>query len=187
MSGSSGHPARVLFDTNFVPGLLQTIVLEEHARDSEITEGPDEVGRFFESAGCPSVAQLITRLEQKRSKGIALTCIGSGSIDLNRIVDDPESCNVETAFSSEKGFQELYFGIKRLSINPVEWLVYLARGFDRVPVELRPTFDSVVQDLVAFDAAIDSSKARTVSEESLEQRPFSELLDEISPTDTTKQ
>lgn len=176
MSGSGEHPARILFDCNFVPGLLQRIVLEEHSKSPEIVEYVETVKSVYEWADCHNVVLLIEHLVAKDADGMGISVIGSGSIDIAGLI------NEASTLADAQQLQELYLGIVVLSIDPIGWLTYLSRGFDQVPIELRPSFDLVCESFLAFDRAIaDGSAITSMDEPDLVQPSIQELLDETFP------
>lgn len=175
MSGSGEHPARILFDSNFVPGLLQRIVLEEHSKSPQVVEDVETVKSVYAEAGCHNVVLLIQHLAAKDADGMGVAVIGSGSIDIAGLINETSS------LGDALQLQELYLGIAVLSIDPVEWLTYLARGLDRVPPELYPAFDLVCDSFLAFDREHDDPTIMLIDEPDLVQRPIQELLDEAFP------
>ncbi len=132
------HPARCLFDDTTGPGIISRIVDEQWRRDPGALEPPPEVLKdIWRPFKCFNVLRLIDRIRKQR-----IIKIGSGSIDLDRATERNSS------WKNAARFQHLYIGNPRKGISPLRWLLFLARGFDAVPITLRPTFNNIIGNLL---------------------------------------
>ena len=85
MSASTEHPARPLFDSNFVPGILTRVVLEEHAREPEIDTCSESLKEGFATLQCANVGRIIDSIERDRRAGRAILQIGRGAIEIKGV------------------------------------------------------------------------------------------------------
>jgi hypothetical protein len=143
MSASIDHPARILFDSNWAPGLLRTLVENEHALRPDLTHSPSEIVTLFETAGLPALAQMVLWLMTDEGADIAI--LGSGSIDLDQVTQG------EFTIESALRLQELYIGNARLEIKPLAWLSYLAQRVEEIPHETRGTLDRVMGEFLRIN------------------------------------
>ena len=134
---NAGHPARVLFSTGFVPGLLETLVLQEHElHPVRVVDMKTMKERYLEY-GCDGVVHLIQYIHSEKKKGRVIQQIGSVSIDLNHLMQQ------EHVVDASRELQQFYIGSVRMSILPLQWLQYLSKRLHAVPRELLPTLDEV--------------------------------------------
>jgi len=138
MTATAGHPSRFLFDSNFVPGLLTNLVLEEHNNNASIIIDIEMVKQDFVTAGCQSLALLVEYAVSAPN----VSQFGSGCIDLDGVMAGPFS--LENALR----IQELYIGIVRYGITPLQWLAYLAHRIEDVPKDHRGTLESLCAELI---------------------------------------
>ncbi len=149
MSASNEHPGRPLFDSNWNPGLLRTLVETEHARKPVASPNLQAIRKVFILGRVPALAQLAAYIASKEG----LVQIGSGSIDLDGVAKG------EFTLDAARRLQELYVGDLKLGITPLAWLGYLAARFDEVPQELRRTLEAVVSEMNRIN---ESKRAGTV-------------------------
>jgi len=141
VSATAEHPARVLFDSNFNPGLLTSLVLEEWRKEPDITVDGSTLHQVYVGRSCTNAAKLVDFFVSYE-KGGRIQTFGSGSIDIDG------STRGEFTWEKAMRFQELYIGIKRYRISPLQWLAYLARRIDDVPENLLPAFDMVMGEFL---------------------------------------
>ena len=144
MSATAEHPARILFDSNWVPGLLETLVREEWNKNPNVVVEVEQMFQIYLSKNCTKIVKLVEHLISCEKRNCMPIVIGSGSIDLNGVTEKKPTL---TAMLS---LQEIYIGSRARSISPLQWLWYLAQRLEEVPDHLLPTFDMVCGSFVAI-------------------------------------
>ncbi len=167
MSASTGHPARVLFDSNYVPGMVTKLVLRRLEEQPGATFDPDRVADRFTELQCHGLAKLTEYLAEHPN----LKEIGTGSIDLEGVTHGP------VTLEALSRLQELYIGIPKRDVSPVTWLGYLADGMEEIPLDLRPILDAIANELAHIST---KTRVGTVSDsfdEHFETKPYNALFD----------
>lgn len=141
MSAQTEHPATEYLGRNFTSGLLVQWIKEEHTRDPIDHCDVQKLIELYESVQMHNVVRLIQRIEAELAQGMQLLEIGSGTIGLGQTL--PEEVTVEAITN----LSELYIGIPRLHITPINWLAYLSRRIYDIPGPVRKTIDIVVGEV----------------------------------------
>lgn len=131
-----------LFDSVEGVGLATEIVLSEYeVWINSQYDLPDyrEVRRFFEEKDCSGLVSIVEFLE----KNPKCTQVGSGSIDLSGVSEETFSVQRSRTLS------RIRIGFCEIGVTPLMWLIFLSRGFDRIPNDLWEGFDSIIAQLVS--------------------------------------
>ena len=132
---------RLAFNSNGRPGLIQTIVTEELAKNSTEVEKQELISRFMKYE-CAHVAALV-----EMACDMGLEEIGSSCIDLLGVAQGPFS------FENAMSLQEIRIGSRRNHITAFLWLSALSGGFERLSPEQQKIFDEICKDFVRLNSA----------------------------------
>ncbi len=132
---------RLAFNSNGKPGLIQTIVTEELAKNSTGAKKEEVISRFTEY-GCEHVVALVEMVCDMNIEEI-----GSSTIDLLGVAQGPFS------FENAISLQEIRIGSRKNHISAFLWLSALSGGFGRLSPEQQKIFDEICKDFVLFKSA----------------------------------
>lgn len=137
------------FEGTHGKGLIDEIVFSEQKKEALSVIDPKSLEKFFSDLGWSGIAEMIHFIaEAPKEKSIAE--IGSHCIDFYGITKGPFS------FQNARLFVGITIGSKKKGISPLEWLTYLARGFDRLSKLQKSGFNDFCKDIAKIEAQIAS-------------------------------
>lgn len=164
----------------WVMGLLPSIAEEQRKKSgTRFKKGMffkeidvDKLKAFYTAQDCAGMDALIDALQLPANRG--LVYFGSSSIRLANVIPD----KIQTFFDGTVSF---YIGNRSKNISPLQWLVHLARGFEKVPPKMRPVLGGVAASLAEMLCA--TASAAPVDLDEPDERPrrnFSEIIDDLT-------
>lgn len=151
---------RLAFEGTHGRGLINEIVWSEYEKERVSELDAQKLADFFSSLKCNGVVKFIDTINVPHEKGL-FEC-GSHSIDFYGVTKGAFS------FENAMSFVSLMIGSRKKQVTPLEWLSYLARGFDRLSEVQRSGFNDVCNDFGKLNEAVASGKGlRTMSPEEL--------------------
>lgn len=131
-------------------GLINGIVFSEYEKERVIEVNPQKLAKFFSSFKCGGVARLINSISIPDE--IMRDEFGSHSIDFYGVTKGPFS------FENAMSLVGITMGSRKKQISPLEWLSYLAKGFDRLSDIQKSGFNDVCEDFALLNEALASGK-----------------------------
>lgn len=142
---------RLAFDgTPHGQGLLSKIVFSEHERQKITAVDTGLLKETFSSFNCSGIVHLIDTIDTPREA--EMTEFGSHCIDFLGVVDGPFS------FENAMSLVGIMIGSHRKKISPLEWLSYLAKGFDRLSEIQKEGFDVLCEDFAKLNETLASGE-----------------------------
>ena len=127
-------------------GLLTaiTVVLPEHGRSFKKglfwqKADTEALKKHFAQNDLPLLAERMSFLQGKHEQGH--TQFGSSSLDPSELMGE----EVAVPFGISRRSVSLMIGAPFKRISMMQWLVFLARGIDRIPKKMRPVLDASVE------------------------------------------
>lgn len=168
------------FEYFWVMGLLPSIAEEQRKKvGTKFKKGlffknidVDKLKAFYTAQDCAGMDALIDALQTPSNRG--LVYFGSGSIRLAELI--PEK--IPTLFDGTVSF---YVGDRTNNISPLQWLVHLARGFEKVPPKMRPVLGRVAQSLADMLKATANAVPANIDEiDELPKRSLSDIVGDLT-------
>lgn len=151
---------RLAFEGPHGRGLINEIVWSEYEKERISETNAQNLSDLFSSLKCEGVVRFINTVNVPSEKGLFEW--GSHSIDFYGVT--------KGAFSFENAMSlvGLMVGNRKKKVTPLEWLSYLARGFDRLSEIQRSGFNDFCNDMAKLNEALESGKGvRTMTPEEL--------------------
>lgn len=134
------------FEGSHGRGLINEIVWSEYEKERVSELDTQKLAELFSSFKCDGIVKFIDTINVPSERG--LTECGSHSIDFYGVT--------KGAFSFENAMSlvGLMIGSQKKKVTPLEWLSYLARGFDRLSEIQRSGFNDVCNDMAKLNEAL---------------------------------
>lgn len=132
---------------------------------------------FFEERQCQDTVKFIQFLASPDAVGLMET--GSGSVDLDGALDDPNLSESERLHALMFKTYAIYVGSKDGSVTPLEWMELLTESFDKIESKRQARLDKAFGEMLAMRTApvvgevtiVDEHGVRHVSaEEAMKER-----------------
>ena len=141
---------RYAFDGTHGQGLINKIVFSEYEKEKISNPDPQKLADYFSSINCGGIARLINTIN---IPGEATPHeFGSHSIDFYGVTDGSFS------LSNAATLVGVTIGNRRENISPLEWLSYLAKGFEGLSELQRSGFNDVCEDFANLNEVLISGK-----------------------------